>query len=170
MPTNSAAPSPWTITTRRRDAFIQRLFEHFGVHAEDLGSSVLLLDPQYLSTDALTGLGEGPQAVTFDRDVALAREELPLLRMDHPMVAGAVDLLVSGEIGNAAFMVDDVLPPRTALLQAVFVLECIADRELDAERFLPPLPIIGHRRYPSGRTPGLHPKRDRLAPRGRSHH
>ncbi|HEV7775762.1 MAG TPA: RNA polymerase-associated protein RapA [Luteibacter sp.] len=124
-----------------RDAFIQRLFEQFGVHAEDLGSSVLLLDPQYLSTDALTGLGDGPQAITFDRDIALAREELPLLRMDHPMVAGAVDLLVSGEIGNAAFMVDDVLPARTALLQAVFVLECIADRELDAERFLPPLPI-----------------------------
>jgi ATP-dependent helicase HepA len=125
-----------------RDAFIQRLFETFGVHAEELSQDVLLLDPQYLSTDALPGLGEGPQAVTFSREVALAREELPLLRLDHPMVAGAVDLLVSSEQGNAAFMVDDVLPSRTALLQAVFVLECVADRRLDAERFMPPMPLV----------------------------
>lgn len=125
-----------------RDAFVQRLLEAFGIHAEELGSQVLLLDPQYLSTDALPGFADGPMSVTFARDVALAREELPLLRLDHPLVAGALDLALSGEQGNAAFMVDDVLPPRTALLQAVFVLECVADRRLDAERFLPSLPII----------------------------
>ncbi|MDE2155423.1 MAG: RNA polymerase-associated protein RapA [Xanthomonadaceae bacterium] len=125
-----------------RDAFVQRLLDAFGIHAEDLGNQVLLLDPQYLSTDALPGFAEGPQSVTFARDVALAREELPLLRLDHPLVAGALDLALSGEQGNAAFMVDDELPPRTALLQAVYVLECVADRRLDVERFLPPMPIV----------------------------
>jgi len=124
-----------------RDAFVQRLLEAYGVHAEELGGKVLLLDPQYLSTDALPGFAEGPQSATFSRTVALAREELPLLRLDHPMIAGALDLALSGEQGNAAFMVDDALPPRSALLQAVFVLECVADRRLDAERFLPALPI-----------------------------
>ena len=125
-----------------RDAFVQRLLEAFGIHAEELGGQVLLLDPQYLSTDALPGFAEGPQSVTFARDTALAREELPLLRLDHPLVAGALDLALSSEQGNAAFMVDDVLPPRTALLQSVYVLECVADRRLDAERFLPSLPIV----------------------------
>jgi len=125
-----------------RDAFMQRLLEAFGIHVEELGGEVLLLDPQYLSTDALPGFAEGPQSVTFSREVALAREDLPLLRLDHPLIAGALDLALSGEQGNAAFMVDDALPPRTALLQAVYVLECVADRRLDAERFLPPLPIV----------------------------
>ena len=124
-----------------RDAFVQRLLEGYGIHAEELGGKVLLLDPQYLSTDALPGFAEGPQSATFSRAVALAREDLPLLRLDHPMIAGALDLALSGEQGNAAFMVDDALPPRSALLQAVFVLECVADRTLDAERFLPALPI-----------------------------
>ncbi|MBD8898102.1 RNA polymerase-associated protein RapA [Rhodanobacter sp. DHG33] len=124
-----------------RDAFVQRLLEGYGIHAEELGGKVLLLDPQYLSTDALPGFAEGPQSATFSRAVALAREELPLLRLDHPMVAGALDLALSGEQGNAAFMVDDALPPRSALLQTVFVLECVADRRLDAERFIPALPI-----------------------------
>jgi len=125
-----------------RDAFIQGLLERFGIHAEELGGKVLLLDPQYLSTDALPGFAEGPQAVTFARDVALAREELPLLRLDHPMVLGALDLTLSNEQGNAAFLVDDGLPPRSALLQAVFLIECVADRKLDAERFLPTQPIV----------------------------
>jgi ATP-dependent helicase HepA len=125
-----------------RDAFVQRLLEQFGIHAEELGPKVLLLDPQYLSTDALPGFADGPVSVTFDRDLALAREELPLLRLDHPLVLGAMDLTLSGEQGNAAFMVDDVLGPRSALLQAVYLLECVADRGLDAERFLPTLPIV----------------------------
>ncbi|HEY8682930.1 MAG TPA: RNA polymerase-associated protein RapA, partial [Rhodanobacter sp.] len=125
-----------------RDAFVQRLLEAFGIHPEELGGQVVLLDPQYLSTDALPGFAEGPQSVTFAREVALAREDLPLLRLDHPLVAGAMDLALSGEQGNAAFMVDDVLPPRTALLQAVFVLECVANRKLDVERFLPTLPVV----------------------------
>jgi len=125
-----------------RDAFVQRLLEAFGIHAEELGGQVLLLDPQYLSTDALPGFAEGSQSVTFARAVALAREELPLLRLDHPLVAGALDLALSGEQGNAAFMVDDALPPRTALLQSVYLLECVAHRRLDAERFLPALPIV----------------------------
>ncbi len=125
-----------------RDAFMQRLLEAFGIHAEELGRGVLLLDPQYLSTDALPGFAEGPQSVTFSREVALSREDLPLLRLDHPLIAGAMDLALSGEQGNAAFMVDDVLSPRTALLQSIFVLECVADRRLDAERFLPPLPVV----------------------------
>ena len=125
-----------------RDAFQQRLLESFGIHAEELGGKVILLDPQYLSTDALPGFAEGPVSVTFARDVALAREDLPLLRIDHPMITGALDLALSSERGNAAFMVDDGLPPRSALLQAVYVLECVADRSLDAERFLPTQPIL----------------------------
>jgi ATP-dependent helicase HepA len=125
-----------------RDIFQQRLLESFGIHAEELSSKVILLDPQYLSTDALPGFNEGPISITFSRDTALAREDLPLLRIDHPLIVGAMDLALSSERGNAAFMVDDVLPVRSALLQAVYVLECVAERSLDAERFLPTQPIV----------------------------
>ena len=111
-----------------RDTFIPRLFEHFGVHIDEVDADSVLLDPEYLTTDAFPGLGDGPQAATFSRRAALAREDLALLRPDHPMVAGAIDLLLSTESGNAAFLIDGKLPPRSVLLQAVFVLECVADR------------------------------------------
>jgi ATP-dependent helicase HepA len=140
-----------------RDIFQQRLLESFGVHTEELGSQVLLLDPQYLSTDALPGFAEGPVSVTFSRDVALAREELPLLRLDHPMIASAIDLVLSNERGNACFMVDDALAPRNALLQAVYVLECVADRRLDVERFLPLQPIVATIDTKLTERPGFQP-------------
>jgi len=122
-------------------ALMQECFEPFGVHAEDLGDGSVLLDPEFLSTDALAGFGDGPRRVTFDRALALAREELDLLRMDHPLAAGALDLLLTGEFGNAAFLVDPVLPVRSVVLEAVYVVECVANVQLDIPRHLPPTPL-----------------------------
>lgn len=122
-------------------ALMQEAFEPFGVHAEDLGDGSVLLDPEFLSTDALTGFADGPRRVTFDRALALAREELDLLRMDHPLVAGAFDLLLTGEFGNAAFLVDPTLPTRSVLLEAVYVVECVANVKLDTPRYLPSTPL-----------------------------
>ncbi len=123
------------------DEFVLSLFEQFGIDNEETAPRCVVLDPEYLSTDGFPGLKDGPQQVTFDRATALAREELPLLRLDHPLVIGALDLLIESEQGNAAILVDNALPPRSALLECVFVLECVADRRLNVGRFLPPLPL-----------------------------
>jgi len=123
------------------DDFVLGLFELFGIENEEIAPRTFVLDPEYLSTEGFPGLKEGPQQVTFDRAVALAREELPLLRLDHPLVAGALDLLLESEQGNASLLIDATMPPRTALLECVFVLDCVADRRLDVARFLPPLPL-----------------------------
>ncbi|MEO7064968.1 MAG: RNA polymerase-associated protein RapA [Dokdonella sp.] len=123
------------------DEFMLNLFEQFGVDSEETGPRTSVLDPEHLSTDGFSGLTEGPQQVTFDRAIALAREELPLLRLDHPMVVGALDLLLESEQGNAALLIDAALPARTAVLECVFVLDCVAPRALNVSRFLPPLPL-----------------------------
>jgi ATP-dependent helicase HepA len=123
------------------DEFVLALFEQFGIDADEIAPRTFVLDPEYLSTEGFPGLKDGPQSATFDRATALAREDLPLLRLDHPLVAGALDLLLESEQGNAALLVDATLPPRTALLECVFVLECVADAKLDIARFLPPLPL-----------------------------
>ena len=123
------------------DDFALKLFEQFGVHSEESGPRTFILDPEYLSTEGFPGLKDGPQQITFDRATALAREEFPLLRLDHPMIAGAMDLLLGSELGNAAFVIDDALPLKSALLDAVFVLEPVANPALHADRFLPPSPL-----------------------------
>ncbi|MEO6297708.1 MAG: RNA polymerase-associated protein RapA [Dokdonella sp.] len=123
------------------DEFVLTLFEQFGIDNEESAPRCVVLDPEYLSTDGFPGLKDGPQQVTFSRATALAREELPLLRLDHPLVIGALDLLLESEQGNAAILIDAALPPRTALLECIYALECVADRKLNVSRFLPPLPL-----------------------------
>jgi ATP-dependent helicase HepA len=123
------------------DDFVLGLFEQFGIDNEETAPRTVVLDPEYLSTEGFPGLKDGPQQATFDRATALAREDLPLLRLDHPLVAGALDLLLESEQGNASLLIDAALPPRTVLLECVFVLDCVADKRLDVRRFLPPLPL-----------------------------
>ncbi|MGH8115382.1 MAG: RNA polymerase-associated protein RapA, partial [Rhodanobacteraceae bacterium] len=128
----------------------------FGVHVEGLGDGSILLDPEFLCTDALSGFTDGPRHATFDRTLALAREELDLLRMDHPLALGAFDLLLAGEYGSASFLVDPALPPRSVLLESLYVVECVADVRLDAPRFLPPTPLcacVDSRLAPRDYTP-----------------
>jgi ATP-dependent helicase HepA len=123
------------------DDYPLRLLEQFGVHNEPLGAQLWMLDPEYLTIDAFEEFKQGPRQATMDRATALARDDLLYLRADHPLLLGAQDLMLSSESGNAAFLVEDALPARTVLLEAVFVLECVADRRLNAARFLPPTPL-----------------------------
>lgn len=123
------------------DDFPLRLLEQFGIHHEPLGRGLWLLDPEYLTLDAFEELKAGARQCTFDRQLALARDDLLYLRADHPMLLSAQDLLLSSGSGNAAFLLDEALPPRTVLLEAVFVLECIAERSLQIARFLPLEPL-----------------------------
>jgi ATP-dependent helicase HepA len=118
-----------------------RLLEQFGIHSEPLAAGLWLLDPEHVTVDGFEDLKNGPRTATFDRATALARDDLLYLRADHPLLLSAGELLVSGETGNAAFLVDDSLPPRTVILEAVNVLECVAPRGLDIERYLPPAPL-----------------------------
>ncbi len=123
------------------DDYALRLLESFGVHSEPIGASVWLLDPEHQSIEGFEELKAGPRSATFDRATALARDDLLYLRADHPMLRSAQEMLLSSEDGNAAFLTDDALPPRSAVLEAVFVLEAIAPPALNLERFLPAMPL-----------------------------
>ena len=123
------------------DEYPLRLLESFGIHNEPLSSEVYLLDPELITVEGFEELKTGARQVCFDRNTALARDDLLYLRADHPMLRSAQDMLLSGETGNAAFLIDDGLPPRSAVLEAVHVLECVAPANLNVDRFLPPTPI-----------------------------
>jgi ATP-dependent helicase HepA len=78
---------------------------------------------------------------TCDRRRALSREDVGFLTWDHPLVNGAMELLLGAETGNCAFAVLPTANDRTMLLECVFVLEAIAAPHLHTDRFLPPTPV-----------------------------
>jgi ATP-dependent helicase HepA len=77
---------------------------------------------------------------TYDRETALAREDLHFLTWEHPLVSQAMDLVTSDFVGNSAILVikHELLKPGTVLLEALQVVDCVAPPMLQIDRFLPP--------------------------------
>ncbi len=126
----------------RLEYLMLKVFDHFGVTVEDLGDRSYVLTPEHLfSADAFPGLPEDGLSVTFDRTLALAREDLTFLTPDHPMVTSALESLISTDHGNAGFFRLEGASEQLLMIETVCVLECVAPEHLHAERFLPSKPI-----------------------------
>lgn len=123
------------------EEFVLALFDHFGVHCEELGNRCYLLLPGHLLTGAFPSLPDGGLSVTFERSRALSREDLGLMSGDHPMVRGALDLLLGSEMGNANFALWKSVGPESIFLEVYTVAECVGTASLHVERFWPPTPV-----------------------------
>lgn len=129
------------------EEYLLDVFEHFGVHLEELAPRTWQLNPQGITTDAFPALPPEGLVVTRDRHRAASREDVGFLTWDHPMVIGAMDLLLGSETGNCAFAVLPAPRERTLLLECCFVLECVAAPHLHVDRFLPATPfrlVVNH--------------------------
>ena len=121
------------------EAFVLQLCDHLGVHVEDHGGRSYFLRPdRVFSEDAFAGLPTDGTTVTFDRARALEREDVTFLTWDHPMVLGALELLLSGEAGNCGFVHPAEGSGGGLALEVVYVLESLAPKKRHADRFLPP--------------------------------
>jgi ATP-dependent helicase HepA len=121
--------------------YLLDVFDHFGVHIEELAPHTWQLNPQGIITDSFPSMPAEGMVATCDRRRALSREDVGFLTWDHPMVTGAMDLLLGAETGNCAFAVLPAAKERTLVLELIFVLETIAAPRLHVDRFLPLTPI-----------------------------
>jgi len=121
--------------------YLLDVFDHFGVHIEELAPHTWQLSPHGITTDAFPAMPAEGMIATCDRQRALGREDVGFLTWDHPMVTGAMELLLGAETGNCAFAVLPTANDRTMLLECIFVLEAIAAPRLHTDRFLPPTPV-----------------------------
>ncbi len=121
--------------------FLLRLFEHSGLHIEELGQRRYFMLPGNLKSDAFPALPADGMTFTLDRRRALEREQEAFLTLDHPMVRGALDLMLGSEAGNASFAVWEIPGEKLILLETWYVVECVAPAELHVERFLAQTPV-----------------------------
>lgn len=116
-------------------------FEFFGVTVEDMGGDYYLLKPDHMFTDVFPVMPSEGLTVTFHRKKALAREDAVFLSWDHPTVHGVINLMAGGNYGNSGFGFIESPHKAALLLEAVFVVDCIAPGKLHADRFMPPVPL-----------------------------
>ncbi len=124
--------------------YMERLFDQFGVDHEFHSEHALVLRPgEQMLGDHFPGLPDAGTTVTFDRQLALVREDMEFLSWEHPMVVDAMDMVLCGQLGNAALSSIEVrgLPAGTLLLETCFTISCPAPARLQLPRYLPLSPI-----------------------------
>lgn len=124
--------------------FALNLFDIIGVEQDDLGENSIVITPTgTMLVPDFPGLKEEGVTVTFDRQLALAREELEFLTWDHPMIRQGIDLIASGDIGKAsmALLVNKQLPAGTLLVELIYMIESQSPKGWQLNRFLPPTPV-----------------------------
>lgn len=131
----------WWGGDREFEDWVTRLFDHFGLAVEELDPRSYLLQPGNVITDAFPDIPDEGMSVTFDRERALSREEIGLMTADHPMVRNSIDLLLSGEAGNSAFGVWEVPGGKSIILEAFFIVECVAPASLQTDHYMSAVPV-----------------------------
>jgi ATP-dependent helicase HepA len=130
------------------DLFMLAIFEHYFIEVEELAPRTYQLGSAGVLVDAFPGLTSDGLTITCDRQRALAREDVQFLTWDHPLVTGALDLLLGSEQGNSSFARWPDAQASGLYLEAVYLLEGIAPPQFHLDRFLPPTPIrvmVDHR-------------------------
>lgn len=129
--------------SRELEQLMHALFDFFGVSVEELEARRYFVKPEHLYTESFPELPEEGLQLTYHRASALSREDVTFLTWDHPMVRGAMDLMLGGDFGTATIVrmrdSDPDLP--VLLLECIFVLESVAPLKFHVDRFLPPSPL-----------------------------
>jgi ATP-dependent helicase HepA len=119
--------------------YLEEVFDAYGVTVEEHSEDCYILLPgDHMRIPHFPELPEDGATVTLDRGVALAREDMLFVTWEHPMVRGAMDLILNSGHGNAAFGIvrHDDLRPGQLLLEAIYLVECAAPRRLGIGRFI----------------------------------
>jgi ATP-dependent helicase HepA len=123
------------------DEFMLRVFDQQAVQTEELAYRTYRVGSAGVLAESFPGLPADGFTVTADRRRALVREDIQFLTWDHPLVTGAIDLLLGSEKGNSSFGYWAEAKTPGLFLEAVYVLESVAPPQLHVDRFLPPTPL-----------------------------
>ncbi|CAM2882318.1 helicase-related protein [Rariglobus hedericola] len=116
------------------------LFDHFGVRMSEHEDGDVNLDANHAYVEGFPSIPRDGMLATYSRKRAIAREDIRFISADHPLVQDSIDLLVDSPAGTTSFCVLEADKPNL-LLEAVFVLEAVADAKWHVDQFLAPTPI-----------------------------
>lgn len=120
--------------------FMEYCWDRFGVQLEDHSENIYVITPSnHMFIGAFPALPEDGITATYDRKTALARDDIHFLTWEHPMVSGAIDLVLAEDKGNASVCIlkNKGIKAGTLLMEVLYKIECVAPKYLQVQRFLP---------------------------------
>ena len=119
--------------------FMKLFCDCTGISYEEQTNGTVIMHPTESMSASLDGLPDEGLTLTYDREFALSNEDVQFFTWDHPVVAAAMDRVLSSELGNSCLVTMKVpgVRPGTLMLETVFVLEPPHNKKLQSNRFLP---------------------------------
>ncbi len=123
--------------------YMERVFDAYGISIEEHSELCHILRPGEHMRMQFPEIPDEGVTVTLDRSAGLAREDMLFLTWEHPMVRGAMDIILNGEHGNAVLSVlrHPDIDPGQLLIESFHVVDCTAPKRLHLARFFPPVLI-----------------------------
>lgn len=116
------------------------LLDHFGVTVKEHEGVEVTLDASHAYVESFPSIPADGLLATFDRRRALSREDIAFLSADHALLRDTSDLLVDSPAGTTAFGTIMGDAPNL-LVEAVYMLEPVAEARWGVDRFLAPQPV-----------------------------
>ena len=124
-------------------SYMEAVFDAYGVHSEEHSEACYIIRPGDHMLSHFPGLADDGMVVTYHRETALHFEDAQFISWEHPLVTGAMDLVLGNELGNTAVTTIRYRgsQPGTLLLECLYLLDCASGNELQSSRYLPPTTI-----------------------------
>jgi ATP-dependent helicase HepA len=130
------------VEERRLSSLVMEpLFKHYGAVAEEAGKGKWVLLTDYVTDRRFPLPRQERPLITYEREIALLREDIEFISIDHPMVIDGLDLFLSSDFGTSAAGVRPGPGKEELLLESVYILECVAPEGLNVARFLSAIPL-----------------------------
>jgi len=127
------------------EGFMKEAFDAFGIHYDHNSDHSYIIQPaEDMIVSSFPALPDEGINATFDRQLSLHREDMHFLTWQHPMVRGAIDLVMDSPQGGAAVSLiaprdgsEAGLGERNLVVEAVYRILAPAPKHLQIARYLP---------------------------------
>ncbi len=127
------------------ESFMKDVFDVFGIHYEHNSDESYAIAPtEEMIVPAFPAVPDEGMTASFSRQLSLHREDLQFLTWQHPMVRGAIDMVLDSPQGGAAVsLLSAVDAGKVGITEADFVIEvsyrlqASAPKHLQMSRYLP---------------------------------
>lgn len=119
--------------------YMEAVFDCFGAISEPHSEQAIIVRPAENMIAPFPLLPDEGMTLTYDRNTALAMEDIHFLTWEHDMVTAAMEMVLDNELGNTAVTAITLprVKPGTLLLESLFVLES----PQQTSRYLPPTTV-----------------------------
>jgi ATP-dependent helicase HepA len=121
--------------------YLEQVCDCYGIDMEPHSAgSHILLPGEHMHASSFPGLRDGGMTFTCDRNIALANEDQEFISWEHPLLSGAIDMVLSNETGNCAMSTikHPAVKAGSLLLECVYILDTVTSEVLQTRRYLPP--------------------------------